>query len=78
MMTVGSAVPKRINFQVADVHKPSLSVSRVADMGYECRLNKNGGCLMDLMTKEIIPVRRNGNLYTMQVWVRECPFSGRG
>ena len=35
MMTENSDTMKRIAFQCADVHKPLLSVSRLADQGYE-------------------------------------------
>ena len=38
VMTVGSLQPKRITFQVADVHKPLLSISGCADMGFDCFL----------------------------------------
>ena len=47
MMTSGATTPKRITFQVADVHKAFLSITRVADAGYECHLNKTGGYLLD-------------------------------
>ena len=40
MMTEGSGVPKKITFQVADVHKPLLSITRLADNGYICALGK--------------------------------------
>ena len=75
MMTEGSQIPKRIAFQVADVHKPLLSVTRAADMGYQCVLGRNGGWLQDSQSSERIPIRRKGNLYVMKVWVREAPFS---
>ena len=77
MMTQGSMAPKRIAFQVADVHKPLLSVTRAADMGYQCVLGKSGGWLQDSQSDERIPIQRKGNLYVMKVWVKECPFSGQ-
>ena len=36
VMTVGSNMAKRITFQVADVHKPLLSTTACADMGFDC------------------------------------------
>ena len=71
MMTEGSRMQKRIIFQCADVHKPLLSISRVADMGYECRLGANGGLLVDNHTGETIPLHRRGNLYHMKAWVKD-------
>ena len=43
MMTENSSLGKHIIFQCADVHKALLSVSRCADLGYECVLGKEGG-----------------------------------
>ena len=79
LMTVGAKSPKRIVFQVADVHKALLSITRVADAGYECHLNKAGGYLLDTFTGEKVPISRRGNLYVMKAWVREdrTPAFGR-
>ena len=71
LMTLGSAVPKRIVFQVADVHKPLLSVTCCADMGFNCYLGKFGGHLEDTKTGERISLQRKDNLYTMRAWVRK-------
>ena len=70
MMTEGSGVPKNITFQIADVHKPLLSISRLADNGYICALGEKGGYLEDTKTGEKIPLHRRNNLYVMKVWVR--------
>ena len=35
VMTVGSMAPKRIIVQIADVHKPLLSITACSDMGNE-------------------------------------------
>ena len=40
VMTIGSMSPKKIVFQIADVHKPLLSVTACSDMGYDCYLGK--------------------------------------
>ena len=36
MWTEGASAPKAISMQVADVHKALLSITRIADAGYEC------------------------------------------
>ena len=76
MMTPGSAVPKGIIFQVSNVHKPLMSVGAMADAGYECLLAKEGGCMRDIDTGELVPLTRRGNLYHLNSWVRsaEAPF----
>ena len=66
LMTPGSQVCKKIAFQVADVHKALMSVSRVADMGYNCHLGATGGCLEDLQSGERIPLTRRDDLYYLK------------
>ena len=73
LMTLGSTVPKKIVFQVADVHKPLLSITCCADMGFDCYLGKFAGHLEDTTTGERIPLQRKDNLYTMRAWVRKEP-----
>ena len=83
--TVGSLQPKRITYQVADVHKSQLSISSCADMGFDFFLGENGGQLRDRVTGELIPLERQGSLYTVRMWVRQDPnarsdqrFGGQG
>ena len=71
MMTRGAHTPKRITFQVAEVHKSLLSITRAADVGYECHLSAKGGYLLDTWTGEEVPIARKGYLYVMRAWVRE-------
>ena len=70
MMTNGSGVPRTSSFQVADVHKRLLSISRLADHGFTCFLGKDGGHLEDTVSGERIPLIRRNNLYVMKAWVR--------
>ena len=81
MTTAGSQLIKKISFQVADVHKPLLSISRIADLGYDCVLGKEGGYLADRISGERIPLQRSDNLYVLKAWVRQdrndtTPFAG--
>jgi hypothetical protein len=71
MMTENSTLGKRIIFQCADVHKALLSVSRCADLGYECILGRDGGQLRDTVTGDVIPLHRRGNLYVLRAWIRQ-------
>ena len=78
LWTENAGSPKQLTMQVADVHKALLSLSRCADMGFESRLGRQAGCLIDTSTGEIIPLVRKGNLYVLRTWVRSNPFAGRG
>ena len=77
MMTEDSTMLKKIVFQCADVHKALLRVSAAADLGYECTLGRNGGCLRDVETGDVVPLRRRKNLYVMRAWVRQGTGFGR-
>ena len=73
MMTAGSKVSKCIALQVADVHKPLLSISGCVGMGFDCFLGGTGGHLTDRETGETIPLERRENLYIMRAWIRQDP-----
>ena len=72
--TEGATVAKKMNMQVADVHKGLLSLSRCADMGFEGRFGRRAGALVCENTGEVIPLVRKGNLYVLRVWVKAAPF----
>ena len=73
MWTEGATASRCMAVQVADVHKPLLSLSRCADAGFESRFGKRAGCLIDATNGEIVPMRRRGNLYYLKCWVRAAP-----
>ena len=56
MLTPGAQEVKRITFQVANVHKPLLSVTRAADAGYDCLLTDKGGWLIPREGGEKVPI----------------------
>ena len=74
MWTEGSQDARKINLQVADVHKPLLSLSRCADMGFESRFGRRAGALIDEESGEVIPLERKGNLYILKCWLKAAPF----
>ena len=72
--TEGATDVKKMNMQVADVHKGLLSLSRCADMGFEGRFGRRAGALICEKTGEVIPLVRKGNLYVLRVWIKAAPF----
>ena len=72
--TEGATEVKRMNMQVADVHKGLLSLSRCADLGFEGRFGRHAGALICEKTGEWIPLTRKGNLYVLTVWIKAAPF----
>ena len=55
---IGSNKFKRIVFQAADVHKPLLSISGCADLGFDGYLGDDGGHLRGKQTGVKIPLTR--------------------
>ena len=53
------------------MHKPLLRISKVADLGFDCTLEKEGGELKDRVTGDSIPLHRRGNLYYMRAWIKQ-------
>ena len=74
MLTPGSKEPKKITFQVADVHKRFLRGTRAADAGFDCLPGKKGGWLIPQAGGESVPIRRRGNLYFTSCWVKADPI----
>ena len=74
MWTENAVEARKINLQVADVHKALLSLSRCADMGFESRFGRSAGALIDEETGEVVPLLRKGNLYVLKCWLKAAPF----
>ena len=45
--TEGAPAATRMAIEVADVHKPLISLSKCADAGFESKFGKTAGCLID-------------------------------
>ena len=54
----GYASSLLMNFQVADVHRPLLSLSKAADMGFRSYFYVDGGWLEDMETGEVFEIER--------------------
>ena len=72
VMTVGSIQAKHIVLRVAGVHKPLLSISCCADMGFDCFLGREGGSLRDRFTGALILLERHG-MHVVKMKVRQDP-----
>ena len=64
--------------QVTDVHRPLMSVSRICDRGNRVVFEAQGGYIESLTTGEKIQVKRDQNVYRLQVDVPGQSFQGQG
>ena len=69
----GASNPMMMHFQIADIHRPLLSLSKCADQRLRSHLDYYGGWLEESKTGECLPITRRGNLYIVQMWVRGAP-----
>ena len=72
-----------LTFQVAEVSKNLASVSKVCDMGNRVIFGKGGGVIQNLHSGIITPVRRQGGIYILDLWLdrqqgRNGPFPRQG
>ncbi len=66
MWTENAAEARKINLQVADVHKALLTLSMCVEMGFESRFDKRAGALIDEESGEVIRLQRKGNFYVLK------------
>ena len=64
--------------QVTDVHRPLMSVSRICDKGNRVVFESQGGYIESLHIGEKIHVRRDHNVYRLQVDVPQPGFTRQG
>ena len=66
-------------FQVCDVHKPLLSVAKLGRAGYRTVLeDTHSNFIENRTTGERLNIRKNGNLYEVDLWVRPASFGRQG
>ena len=61
---------RRTTWQVADVRRPLMSVSRMAAAGNEIILNGHNPRVINKKTNEVTHLRREGNVYVLDLWVQ--------
>ena len=64
-------------FQVADVSRPLMSVSKLCEMGNRVIFGANGGMILNLQSGEATPFVKDEGVYTFEMWIpplSESPF----
>ena len=62
-----------MSFQVVEVHKPLLAVSKVIEAGHQVNFGKDSHIL--LSTGEKVPIRCTGGTYEVDIWIKNPGFS---
>ena len=65
---------RTIKAQVCDVNKALMSVSRMVQAGNKVVFSKSGSYVEDESTQERIPLREQGGMYMLKLWVKNQSF----
>ena len=65
---------RAIKAQVCDVNKPLMSVSRMVQAGNTVVFSKSGSYVEDEETRERIPLREQGGMYMLKLWIKNQHF----
>ena len=67
---------REVTCQVARVNKILASIAGICDNGNEVTFRADGGTITHTQTKRETHFRRQGNVYVMDMWVRNPKFNG--
>ena len=70
----GSQNSMFMSFQVVEVHKPLLAVSKLIEFGHTVTMNMADPHIL-LSTGEKVPMRCSGGTYEVDVWIRNPGFT---
>ena len=65
---------RSIKAQVCEVNKPLLSVSRMVQAGNTVVFSRSGSYVEDENTRERIPLREQGGMYMLKLWIKNQSF----
>ena len=68
--------PCGMPFQIAAVERPLISVTQLSDSGHETKLGKDGGMIIHKLSGRVIPLKRDGGVYTLEMRVPKLKHSG--
>ena len=80
LATDSSRTALPITIQVCDVHKSLLSVGKIVGAGKRVVFDADssgGSYIEDKVTKEKLPLTRQGNLWTLSAWIRKAPVGAK-
>ncbi len=66
-----------VKWQVTQVHKPFLAVSKLTDAGFDCSFNRSGGSISNQKTGARTKMLRERGLYYVNMWVPKSKTSPR-
>ena len=72
----GQVTPVQSTFQVAEVSRPLMSVSKICDQGYACLFTKDGAQILDQDRRTVCQFGRSNGLYVANMKLKSPePFT---
>ena len=65
---------RAIKAQVCEVNKALMSVSRMVQAGNKVVFSRSGSYVEDEATRERIPLREQGGMYMLKLWIKNQSF----
>ena len=73
LMQSTNGTERLLSFQVCDVHKPLLAVSRLCEAGYAVVFHPAWSYIEDIETGEKMTLEQNEGLYQLKAWIKAAP-----
>ena len=64
-----------VKFQVTQVTRPLIAVSKLTEAGHDVNLHKKGGTIRNHASGKVTTVRKVDGVYVLDIWVRCTPAS---
>ena len=61
----GQTIRTNVEFNVSDVSRPTMSIAKMVDQGYDILLSQDGSWVINKHSKGKLPVRREGNIFIL-------------
>lgn len=76
--TTSGGSPLNVRFQVTQVEKPLMAVSKLVDAGHTVQFNEKGGQIVNNRSGRITEFRRKDGVYVLDMWVPAPSDSASG
>ena len=67
-----------VKFQVTQVNRPPIAVSKLTEAGHDVNLHARGGTIRNQASGKVTSVRKADGVYVLDIWVRGTPASLSG
>ena len=67
-----------VKFQVTQVNRPLIAVSKLTEVGHDVNLHKKGGTIRNYASGKVTSVRKADGVYVLDIWISGAPASLSG